>query len=58
MQHRGGPTGAEERVLADCVAGECDGVPNRTQIFPLAEAAEAHRRAENGSLGGRILLAP
>ncbi|HEX4398420.1 MAG TPA: zinc-binding dehydrogenase [Trebonia sp.] len=30
----------------------------RTQIFPLAEAAEAHRRAENGSLGGRILLAP
>ena len=30
----------------------------RTQIFPLAEAAEAHRRAESGSLGGRILLAP
>jgi NADPH:quinone reductase len=30
----------------------------RTQVFPLAEAAEAHRRAENGSLGGRILLAP
>ena len=30
----------------------------RTQIFPLAEAAKAHRRAENGSLGGRILLAP
>jgi NADPH:quinone reductase len=29
----------------------------RTQIFPLAEAGEAHRRAENGSLGGRILLA-
>ncbi len=30
----------------------------RTQVFPLAEAAEAHRRAENGSAGGRILLAP
>jgi NADPH2:quinone reductase len=30
----------------------------RTQVFPLAEAAEAHRRAENGSVGGRILLAP
>jgi hypothetical protein len=29
----------------------------RTQVFPLAEAAEAHRRAENGSVGGRILLA-
>ena len=30
----------------------------RTQVFPLAEAAEAHRRAENGSVAGRILLAP
>lgn len=30
----------------------------RTQVFPLAKAAEAHRRAENGSVGGRILLAP
>jgi len=29
-----------------------------TQIFPLAEAAEAHRRAETGSVAGRILLAP
>jgi NADPH2:quinone reductase len=29
-----------------------------TQILPLAEAAEAHRRAENRSVGGRILLAP
>jgi len=30
----------------------------RTQVFPLAEAAEAHRRAENGPVTGRILLAP
>jgi hypothetical protein len=30
----------------------------RTQVFPLAEAAEAHRRAETGSVAGRILLAP
>lgn len=30
----------------------------RTQVFPLAEAEEAHRRVEEGSLGGRILLAP
>jgi NADPH2:quinone reductase len=30
----------------------------RTQILPLAEAAEAHRRLENGSVGGRILLTP
>jgi NADPH:quinone reductase-like Zn-dependent oxidoreductase len=30
----------------------------RTQVFPLAEAAEAHRRAENCSVDGRILLAP
>jgi NADPH:quinone reductase len=34
----------------------------RTQIFPLvfplAEAAEAHRRAESGSVSDRILLAP
>ena len=30
----------------------------RTQVFPLAEAAEAHRRAENRSVAGRILLAP
>jgi NADPH:quinone reductase len=29
----------------------------RTQVFPLAEAAEAHRRAENGPVGGKILLA-
>jgi NADPH2:quinone reductase len=30
----------------------------RTRVFPLAEVAEAHRGAENGSVGGRILLAP
>jgi NADPH2:quinone reductase len=30
----------------------------RTQTLPLAEAAEAHRRVENGTVGGRILLAP
>ena len=30
----------------------------RTQVFPLAEAAQAHRRAENGPAAGRILLAP
>jgi NADPH2:quinone reductase len=30
----------------------------RTQTLPLAEAAEAHRRLENGSVGGRILLTP
>jgi NADPH:quinone reductase len=30
----------------------------RTQVFPLAEAAAAHRRAENDSVAGRILLAP
>jgi NADPH:quinone reductase len=30
----------------------------RTQTLPLAEAAEAHRRVENGSVGGRILLTP
>jgi NADPH:quinone reductase len=29
-----------------------------TEVFPLAEAAAAHRRAEAGSLAGRILLAP
>ena len=29
-----------------------------TQTLPLAEAAEAHRRLENGSVGGRILLTP
>jgi NADPH2:quinone reductase len=30
----------------------------RTQTLSLAEAAEAHRRVENGSVGGRILLTP
>ena len=30
----------------------------QTQTLPLAEAAEAHRRLENGSVGGRILLTP
>ena len=30
----------------------------RTQTLPLAEAAEAHRRVETGSAGGRILLEP
>jgi NADPH2:quinone reductase len=30
----------------------------RTETLPLAEAAEAHRRLENGMVGGRILLAP
>jgi NADPH2:quinone reductase len=30
----------------------------RTQTLPLAEATEAHRRMENGTVGGRILLAP
>jgi NADPH2:quinone reductase len=30
----------------------------RTQTLPLAEAAEAHRRIESGSVGGRILLTP
>jgi NADPH:quinone reductase len=30
----------------------------RTETLPLAEAAEAHRRLENGSVGGRVLLAP
>ncbi|MDT7564540.1 MAG: hypothetical protein QOD82_1787 [Pseudonocardiales bacterium] len=30
----------------------------RTETLPLAEAAEAHRRLENGSVGGRILLEP
>jgi NADPH2:quinone reductase len=29
-----------------------------TRVVPLAEAAEAHRRAESGSVEGRILLAP
>ena len=29
----------------------------RTQVFPLAEAAAAQRRAEAGSVAGRILLA-
>ena len=29
-----------------------------TQTLPLTEAAEAHRRVQNGSVGGRILLAP
>jgi NADPH:quinone reductase len=29
-----------------------------TQTLPLAEAAEAHRRVESGSAGGRILLEP
>jgi NADPH:quinone reductase len=30
----------------------------RTRTLPLAEAAQAHRRVENGSVGGRILLTP
>lgn len=30
----------------------------RTETLPLAEAAEAHRRLENGAVGGRILLTP
>jgi NADPH2:quinone reductase len=30
----------------------------RIQTLPLAKAAEAHRRVENGSVGGRILLTP
>jgi NADPH2:quinone reductase len=30
----------------------------RIEVLPLAEAAEAHRRAETGSVAGRILLAP
>jgi NADPH:quinone reductase len=30
----------------------------RTQTLPLAEAAEAHRRIESGTVGGRILLTP
>jgi NADPH2:quinone reductase len=30
----------------------------RTQILPLAEASEAHRRMEDGTVGGRILLTP
>jgi hypothetical protein len=29
-----------------------------TQTLSLTEAAEAHRRVENGSAGGRILLTP
>jgi NADPH2:quinone reductase len=29
-----------------------------THTLPLAEAAEAHRRVESGSVGGRILLMP
>jgi NADPH2:quinone reductase len=28
------------------------------EILPLAEAAEAHRRLENGAVGGRIVLSP
>lgn len=30
----------------------------RTEILPLADAAEAHRRLERGSVNGRILLVP
>jgi NADPH:quinone reductase len=30
----------------------------RTQTLPLDEAAEAHRRLESGTVGGRILLTP
>jgi NADPH2:quinone reductase len=30
----------------------------RTETMSLAEAAEAHRRLEKGSVGGRILLVP
>jgi NADPH2:quinone reductase len=30
----------------------------RTETLPLADAAEAHRRLENGAVGGRILLTP
>jgi NADPH:quinone reductase len=30
----------------------------RTQTLPLAQAAEAHRRLESGTVGGRILLTP
>ncbi|GGL13922.1 NADPH:quinone reductase [Sphaerisporangium melleum] len=29
----------------------------RTEVLPLTQAAEAHRRVENGSVGGRIVLA-
>lgn len=30
----------------------------RTQTLPLAQATEAHRRIESGTVGGRILLTP
>lgn len=33
-------------------------MPIRTHVLPLAQAAEAHRRLENGAVGGRILLTP
>lgn len=33
-------------------------LPLRTTTFPLADAAEAHRRLEKGGVGGRILLTP
>jgi len=33
VQHGGGrPAGAQKRVLAGCVAGECDGVPDRSHL--------------------------
>jgi hypothetical protein len=31
-------------------------VDTRTRVFPLAEAANAHRRAQNGRVGGQDSL--
>lgn len=51
--HRARP--AAEAALRAIQAGL---VGMRTETLPLSKAAEAHRRVETGSLGGRILLTP
>jgi NADPH:quinone reductase len=51
-----GQAGPAARGAIDAIAQGL--VDIRTEVFPLAEAAAAHRRAEAGSLAGRILLAP
>lgn len=59
----GGPGWAAGIFGVDCpeffvAAGRGDVTPPAIKVFPLAEAAEAHRRLEAGRAPGRILLVP
>ena len=43
IQHGGGPPSAHERVVPGCVAGKCDGVPDRSHFMAIRSSSLSRR---------------